>query len=1000
MRHLILLSALLLSQPGSVLAQDEAPTYRNLVFILIDDLGAIDLACTGSTYYKTPNIDSLAKRGMVFNQAYAASGVCSPTRASILTGHYPQRCRITTYIPGLSYPHAKLTTPPSANQLPDNAPGYAEFLKKAGIRSFRVGKWHLGRNKPEEFGFDMSYDNGKRNRMDDPWSVSEFTDKVCAFIEESGSDRFLAVLSHHTVHVPLHEKPEDVARWSMAETGDNGQANPTMGAMIESMDRSVGRVLDTLKQCGREKDTAIVFFSDNGGLPLWQDQDGKVVVATSNLPLRGGKSTLYEGGIRVPLIVAAPGLTDSGAVCATPVHSNDLAPTLLSLMGAPSQPKSHLDGVDLTPLLRNQRIPDRNLFWYYPHYQTLPPHAAVRSGPWKMITFYETGKKELYHLSNDIGEKNDLSKESPEVTTALTKMLEQHLRHLKVPLPTLNSDFNEAKALQSVKSKKIQDIPMPVMTRDPVLYQPLQSVPEAQEGGLAQQAIEPQRWTSREGKIITATFVRIEGEKVVLELADGRQVPYPLEKLDAASEKQARELVAAMVPGVASGSNGQEGGIAQKASGPQRWANREGKIITATFVRIEGENVVIKLANGRQVPYPLEKLNAASEEQAHKLAAAMVAEGKPPSVPEVETPPPAGEVSTIAIPPSGPRDPSLPLVGAIRWDAWTGGWVTEEMQKTLGPEKYHHRLPWFAEVKGDGTVKIDGGKQSIMDTEIAMATSAGLDYWAFLLYPENDVMSASLGKYLKSPRREDIGFCTILHNALRVSKAQWPGEKARFIKLLREPGYITVLDGRPLVYEFAARDGEEGQQRFEELCEAVREAGMNPYYVCMGGNPVRGAKSWKKQSIKGFDAVSLYARTSSKLSEFSVLAEENEETMWEPAAKAQVPYIPLVTTGWNKEPRKDAGGVSWEAGHSYLTQEVFIPPATADEIASHLKRALTFVKDNPKTCQANALIMYAWNEHDEGGWLVPTWTPQGSPNMARLDAIRAVLRPGGSVKSD
>ena len=897
----------------------ERLTYRNLVFILIDDLGAIDLACTGSTYYKTPNIDSLAERGMMFNQAYAASGVCSPTRASILTGHYPQRCRITTYIPGPIYPQAKLTTPPSANQLPKNTQGYAEFLTKAGIQSFRVGKWHLGRQKPEKYGFEKSYDNGKKNRIDDPWSVSEFTDEVCSFIKESGSDRFLAVLSHHTVHVPLHEKPKNVARWSKVKPGKNGQTNPTMGSMIESMDRSVGRVLETLKQCDREKDTAIIFFSDNGGLPLWKNLDDKVVLATSNLPLRGGKSTLYEGGIRVPLIIAAPGLTDKGAECATPVHSNDLAPTILSLMGVSSQPKAHLDGVDLTPLLQNQKIPSRNLFWYYPHYQTLPPHAAVRSGPWKMITFYETGKKELYYLPKDIGEENDLSKQSFEVITALSKMLKQHLRHLKVQLPAPNPNFNEANARKLAKAKMKNDgIPDPVRTPDPVLYQALQSVPDEKEQG---------------------------------------------------------------------------GELVHQVSGPQRWVNHEGKIITATFVRIEGTGVVLKLANGRQVPYPLEKLDEASEKQARKLAAAMIPKKKPALIPEVGDPPRAGEVLVPSISPAVPRDPSQPLVGAIRWDAWSGGWVTEEMKKTLGPAKYHDRLPWFAEVKGDGEVQIDGGGQKIMDVEIAMASSAGLDYWAFLLYPENDVMSASLKQYLKSSRRKDIGFCTILHNALRVPKSQWQREKMRFIELLREPGYITVLDGRPLVYEFQARDGEEGQERFEELREAARESGMDPYYVCMGGNPVRGAKSWKKQSTMGFDAVSLYARTSSKLSDFAGLVKENEERMWEPAAKARVPYIPLVTTGWNKEPRKDAGGVSWEGGHSYLTQTVFIPPATAGEIAEHLKSALTFVKENPKTCEANALIMYAWNEHDEGGWLVPTWTPEGLPNMDRLDAIRKVLRP-------
>ena len=255
------------------------------------------------------------------------------------------------------------------------------------------------------------------------------------------------------------------------------------------------------------------------------------------------------------------------------------------------------------------------------------------------------------------------------------------------------------------------------------------------------------------------------------------------------------------------------------ASAQQQWTNQEGETITAHFARIEGANVVIKLADGRQVPFLLAKLDKASQEQARELANA-----KPAA-----TPPPAKDTPPAAIPARSPRDPALPLIGAIRWDAWTGGWVTETMQKTLGPAKYHDRLPWFAEVKGDGAVKLDAGKQQIMDAEIAMATSAGLDYWAFLLYPESDVMSVSLKQYLKSRQRKDIGFCMVLHNALKVPDNEWPQE------------------------------------------------------------------------------------------------------------------------------------------------------------------------ENPKTCQANAIIMYAWNEHDEGGWLVPTWTPEGKPNTSRLDAIRRVLRPDAAA---
>jgi hypothetical protein len=333
---------------------------------------------------------------------------------------------------------------------------------------------------------------------------------------------------------------------------------------------------------------------------------------------------------------------------------------------------------------------------------------------------------------------------------------------------------------------------------------------------------------------------------------------------------------------------------------------------------------------------------------------------------------------------------SRPLVGAIRWDAWSGGSVTREVERSLGPKEYHHRLPWFAKVIDDNAVSIDGGRQEVMEHEIAFAADASLDYWAFLLYPESNSMSVGLKQYLSSPNRRRINFCLILHNALGVSDRQWPAERDRAVALLKEPGYQTVLDGRPLVFAFQAYyRGEFPAGRFREFLGKARDAGLNPYCVWMGWNP-RGDRA--RALSLGFEAVSAYARDGDQPA-FSQLAESVEETFWNAADRARVPCVPLVTTGWDKRPRKDHP-VSWEMDQAYHKQDVFPSTATPEEIATHLKRAMAFVDQNPRLCAAGAVIIYAWNEYDEGGWLAPTWTAEGKPNTDRLDAIAKVLRTG------
>ena len=326
------------------------------------------------------------------------------------------------------------------------------------------------------------------------------------------------------------------------------------------------------------------------------------------------------------------------------------------------------------------------------------------------------------------------------------------------------------------------------------------------------------------------------------------------------------------------------------------------------------------------------------------------------------------------------------IVGAIRWDAWTGGGVTEQVERTLGPKKYHNRLPWFAKVVGDSKVRIDGSPQAVMESEIELAAASGIDYWAFLIYNEGYGMSDALKQYLRSPRRSKIRFCMILHNTLNASAKDWPKERDRAVALLKRPEYVRVMGDRPLVYVFCG--GGFPFERFKEFLDAAGAQRLNPYSVYMGWNP---QADWPTVKGKGFDAVSAYAYAGD-MPKYTDLAKAVETWYWKRAAKAKVPYVPMVTAGWDKTPRKD-NPVSWEKkGQGYHKQKVFPSRATPEEIAAHLKRSLEFVDQRPDICEARAVVIYAWNEYDEGGWIAPTRGANGRPDKSRLDAIKKILK--------
>lgn len=416
-------------------------TGMNIILILVDDLGWRDLSCMGSDFYLTPNIDRLAREGVLFSQAYSAHPVCSPTRASIATGKYPARLHITAYIPGQERDFARLKHPPDwTKYLRMSETTYAEVLKEHGYLTFHAGKWHLGQLGPEYHGFDQTEKDVYHSEgTDDPKNDMRYTQAAIDFIETNRDSLFLAVISHNSVHVPLETRLDLKEKYETRTPGSFGQDNAVMAGMIESLDASVGKLMNKLEELHLLDRTYVIFYSDNGGL----------MSATGMHPLRGGKSQCYEGGIRVPFIIKGPRLPRNRQV-SCPVISMDIFPTMLSMAGIEQEPGAHMDGLSLMPLLtagQNGLNRDK-LFFHYPHYQTLPPHGGVRSGKWKLVENYENGMVELFDLSQDPGEASNLAGIHPGKKTELLQLLHDHLTEIDARFPATNPDFDPARELE------------------------------------------------------------------------------------------------------------------------------------------------------------------------------------------------------------------------------------------------------------------------------------------------------------------------------------------------------------------------------------------------------------------------------------------------------------------------------------------------------------------------------------------------------------------------
>ena len=452
-RRLFLLLALIrVMHAPALVGADESPR-PNIVFILADDLGWQDVGFAGSRLIDTPHLDRLAREGVVFSQAYASAPNCAPTRACLLSGQVTPRHRVFTVVdarhdPG--QPGHKILSTPSEAALPDATDTVAEVLKRAGYATALVGMWNLGRGRsgpgaPAGQGFDL-YLNPKHlgfeqdaYRDDDGRDLTAvMTDEAVKFIGKNRKQPFFLYFAPHAVHGPFDPPPDLLRKYRDRQTDDKG-VNPAYAATVEQLDLQIGRLMRQLEEWDLARNTLVVFTSDNGG------DSGSVA------PLRGGKGTLYEGGLRVPAMVWGAGVSDGGRVCEQPIQSIDFFPTLVEVAGVEQGTRQPLDGISLVPALQGKSLPAReNLFWHFPCYVGRGrPSSALRSGDWKLIENFEDQSLELYNLKTDPGEGRNLARDNPAQTRALAQVLHDWQERVKAPRPSEpNPQYDPAQARQ------------------------------------------------------------------------------------------------------------------------------------------------------------------------------------------------------------------------------------------------------------------------------------------------------------------------------------------------------------------------------------------------------------------------------------------------------------------------------------------------------------------------------------------------------------------------
>jgi arylsulfatase A-like enzyme len=457
----------------------------NILFILVDDLGYHDLGITGSTFYETPHVDKLANEGMMFTQGYAASNVCSPSRASIMTGKFTGRHGITDWI-GAKTGEAwrtrnrydKLLPADYITQLPKADITIAEAFKNNGYKTFFAGKWHLGGegSYPEDHGFDINIggiDAGSpRGGFFSPWNnpklpntqkgenlTLRLANETADFISKHKDTSFFAFLSFYAVHAPIQTTEKKWRKYrdkadslGIADSGylmervlpiRQVQDNPIYAGLVETMDDAVGIVLKALKDNGLEENTVVVFTSDNGGVASGDHY------ATSNLPLRGGKGYQWEGGIREPYFIKVPWLKNEGATTEFPAINTDFYPTLLDVANVPLHPEQHIDGISLKPLLEGKQLElSRPLYWHYPHYgnQGGEPASIIQQDGWKLIHYWEDGREELFKLPSEEKDQQNLLSKHPKIAKSLSRNLMSWLKNVAAKYPVKDSVYDAEKA--------------------------------------------------------------------------------------------------------------------------------------------------------------------------------------------------------------------------------------------------------------------------------------------------------------------------------------------------------------------------------------------------------------------------------------------------------------------------------------------------------------------------------------------------------------------------